>query len=101
MPLWRYVRTWILTGPYYPANHLLNRPSNIINLYRSEASRANKAKEISLGCPSYHPRSTARYLIVTVMTGNHCANNQKDPYVSTVTYLSNWPYIVCTVILIP
>src|SRR5437667_11408062 len=22
-------------------------------------------------------------LFVTVMTGNHCANNQKDPYVST------------------
>ena len=39
-------------------------------------------------------------LFVTVMTGNHCANNQKDPYVSTVTYLSNWPYIVCTVTLL-
>ena len=35
--------------------------------------------------------------LVTVMTGNHCANNQKDPYVSTITYLSNWPYIVCTI----
>ena len=35
------------------------------------------------------------------MTGNHYANNQKDPYVSTVTYLSNWPYIVCTVTTIP
>src|SRR5205809_4669058 len=23
------------------------------------------------------------HIIVTVMTGNHCANNQKDPYVST------------------
>ena len=32
-----------------------------------------------------------------MMTGNHYANNQKDPYVSTITYLSNWPYIVCTV----
>ena len=31
------------------------------------------------------------------MTGNHYANNQKNPYVITVTYLSNWLYIVYTV----
>ena len=34
---------------------------------------------------------------VTVMTGNHCANNQKDPYVSTAHIPAELTYIVCTV----
>src|SRR5437667_6778877 len=36
-------------------------------------------------------------LFVTVMTGNHCANNQKDPYVSTAHLPVELTYIVCAV----
>ena len=34
---------------------------------------------------------------VTVMTGNYCANNQKDPYVSTAHIPVELTYIVYTV----